>query len=81
MRLRRLGSATTDDMIHECSNVAEFLLQGKTPEKCALQCIEQSTRDVFLSYELMKISGTPFASKNLILHKKMGRASGDLLHI
>jgi hypothetical protein len=38
-------------------------------DPAALQCIQQGTGDVFLSYEIMKILGTPFASENLILHK------------
>ena len=47
----------------------------------ALQRIEQRAGNVFLPYEFMEILGTPFSRENLILHREMGRASGDLLHI
>jgi len=47
----------------------------------ALKCVEQRAGDMFLPYEFMEILGTPFSRENLILHREMGRASGDLLHI
>ncbi len=50
-------------------------------DPAALQSVDQSAGNVFLPYEFSKIPGTPFASKNLILHRKKGRAPGILLHI
>ena len=43
--------------------------------------IQQSPGNMLLSYQFMEILGTPFAGKNLILHREKGRAPGILLHI
>ncbi len=50
-------------------------------DPAALQGIHQRAGDVLLTYEFMEILRTPFAGKNLILHREKGRAPGNLLHI